>query len=46
MNKQEFLELRDKLQQFEEEHDVELIMEETQALILMIRIITEYSKGE
>ena len=43
MDKKEFLELRDKLQQFEEEHSLELITnKETQALNLMISVMTDY----
>ena len=43
MNKAEFLELRDSLQQFEEEHSLELITnKETQALNLMISVMTDY----
>ena len=43
MDKKEFMNLRDKLQQFEEEHSLELITnKETQALNLMISIMTDY----
>ena len=43
MDKKEFLELRDNLQQFEEEHSLELITnKETQALTLMISVMTDY----
>ena len=43
MDKKEFLDLRNKLQQFEEEHSLELITnKETQALNLMISVMTDY----
>ena len=43
MEKQEFLELRNRLQQFEEEHSLELISNaETKALTLMISVMTDY----
>ena len=45
MDKKEFLELRDSLQQFEEEHYLELSNEETPVLISMINMITEYIVG-
>lgn len=45
MDKQEFLELRNKLQQFEEEHSLELIYKETQTLNHMIITITEFIDG-
>ena len=43
MDKNDFLELRNKLQQFEEEHSLELMTDkETQALTLMISVMTDY----
>ena len=43
MNKSEFMELRNQLQQFEEEHNLELLTNnETKALNLMISITTDY----
>ena len=43
MDKKEFLELRNQLQQFEEEHSLELITnKETQALNIMISVMTDY----
>ena len=43
MDKKEFLDLRNKLQQFEEEHSIELMNDkETQALIITIGIMTDY----
>ena len=43
MDKKEFLELRDKLQQFEEEHSRELLIPNTlQALYVMISVTTDY----
>lgn len=43
MDKKEFMDLRNKLQQFEEEHSLELITDkETQALNIMISVMTDY----
>ena len=43
MDKAEFMELRNKLQQFEEEHGSELSCEnETKSLMSMISICTDY----
>ena len=43
MNIKEFMELRNQLQQFEEEHSLELLSgTETEALNLMISITTDY----
>lgn len=43
MNKKEFMDLKDLLQQFEEEHSLECLnRRETDSLILMISIVNDY----
>ena len=45
MNKSELLELRNRLQDFEEGHSLELLDNETESLNTMLDMLTEYING-